>query len=449
MIVGRKIRIYPTAGQSAALNQWIGCQRVIRNAKVEETRYRNWLRRYSKFSSRPGDESGGFSFDQAYSHFISDQNAWLREVPCQILRNGAYRAKEAFSRYYARKAKRPVHHSKQPTESVLITSELFRLFIPPTVAEPKWVLHLGSKSEPLGLIRWKAHREFQVPSMITITRQGDGAWFVSFNFDDGQSIPTNKELLAQLAFTPKENLLAFDLGIAHPLYDSRGQSYDLPAQLKRRISHLERRNGYYQQKLARQVKGSCNRQKSKKILARISKQKTNLLTNWAHQTTHRICSSHHQVIVMEDTRLANMTRAPKPKPSDVERPDGLVTYAPNGANAKAGLNKALLKLGLSRIKTFTQYKARRAVKAFLCSPAPFPLKNATSVVPLVRTIVRRKPSFTARLAEPRPTLTTTPAWCIKLVASSSSNPIVPTESRDVNRLLPCASSGSGSRLLLS
>ena len=54
VLTGRKFRLYPTAKQAQVFSQWIGCQRVIRNAKVEETRLNAWLRRASMFSDRPG-----------------------------------------------------------------------------------------------------------------------------------------------------------------------------------------------------------------------------------------------------------------------------------------------------------------------------------------------------------------------------------------------------------
>lgn len=235
MLTGRKFRLYPTARQAAALAKWIGCQRVIRNAKIEETRLRAWLRKKSPFSDRPGDETHGPVFDQAYAHFIGESNAWLREVPSQILRNGVYRAKEAFTRYWKGEAGRPVSHKKQAEESVLLTNELFRLV--------DGRLFVGTERRPLGQVRWKAHRPYRtLPNMLTITRCGDGAWFASFTFEDGEVLPTNDALLIQHAFVREEQIVAFDRGVAHPLADSEGGFHDLEPKRAARLARVDARD---------------------------------------------------------------------------------------------------------------------------------------------------------------------------------------------------------------
>ena len=42
---GIKFRCYPTESQKLALSQWMGCQRVIYNAKVAEDKYFRTLSR--------------------------------------------------------------------------------------------------------------------------------------------------------------------------------------------------------------------------------------------------------------------------------------------------------------------------------------------------------------------------------------------------------------------
>jgi len=214
VLTGRKFRLYPTGAQATVLSQWLGCQRVIRNAKIEETHLNFWLRRFSKFSARSGaDEEKGF--DQGYSHFATETNPWLREVPSQILRNGVYRAKTAFVRYWKGEAGRPVPRGKHSGESVLPTGELF------TIADGK--LTIGTQKYPVGVVRWKAHRDFSAPKMLTITRCGDGAWHVSFTCEDGAVVPTAKDLLIQHSFASESSMLAFDRGVANPLVDSDGR----------------------------------------------------------------------------------------------------------------------------------------------------------------------------------------------------------------------------------
>jgi len=58
--------------------------------------------------------------------------------------------------------------------------------------------------------------------------------------------------------------------------------------------------------------------------------------------------------VVEDLKIARMVKRPKPRPN----PDG--TYEPNGAAAKAGLNKTILDAGWGQLLQMLAYKAEDA-----------------------------------------------------------------------------------------
>ena len=84
MLNGYRFRLYPNPEQQQILLRWIGCQRLIYNAKVQEDRY------YRRFQQRMVGTAGmEVPVDQQYSRFISDNTAFLKQVPSQILRNGA------------------------------------------------------------------------------------------------------------------------------------------------------------------------------------------------------------------------------------------------------------------------------------------------------------------------------------------------------------------------
>ena len=95
MLNGYKFRLYPDPAQQHILLRWIGCQRVIYNAKVQEDRY------FRRFSQRMVGTAGeDIPLDQQYSRFITDKTAFLREVPSQILRNGAVKFRQAYQRFF-------------------------------------------------------------------------------------------------------------------------------------------------------------------------------------------------------------------------------------------------------------------------------------------------------------------------------------------------------------
>lgn len=126
-----------------------------------------------------------------------------------------------------------------------------------------------------------------------------------------------------------------------------------------------------QHKLARQQKSSANRRKTQVRRARIARKKRALLGDWRRQTTHRLAALPHRVVAVEDLRLRNMTAAPKPKVNPVASVPGQPAHLPNGAAAKAGLNRALLAVGLGELCELLAYKARREGKAFLKVSARF------------------------------------------------------------------------------
>jgi len=82
---GNSFRCYPTEEQKLALSQWMGCQRVIYNAKVAEDLYFRTLSRKSLTLT-----GTILPVDQKCHQFKNKEfTAYLYEVPSQILRNGA------------------------------------------------------------------------------------------------------------------------------------------------------------------------------------------------------------------------------------------------------------------------------------------------------------------------------------------------------------------------
>lgn len=124
MQIGSRFRCYPTRVQAKTLWQWIGCQRFIFNAKVGEDRY------FRTFARKSLSLAGQFApIDQQYSHFKTELTPWLSEVPSQVLRNGAVKWMQAYSRYFQKLGGRPAIQSKHGKQSVWLTSELFE-FVP-------------------------------------------------------------------------------------------------------------------------------------------------------------------------------------------------------------------------------------------------------------------------------------------------------------------------------
>lgn len=346
---------------------WIGHQRFIYNAKVKEADY--WFR----FSNNSLALTGLRPLpDQAYSQFIGKDSAFLRDVPSQVLRNGAYRFMTGTSRALKGLGGFPVVKKKHGRQSALLTSELFRV----TRQDGQLTLSLGTKSKPLGLLKFKQHREVPIaPKMISISVEPDGRWFVSFCAErprlahEPDILRTPEELAYELSLLDQERLdelvVGIDRGVAVPLATSKGLMARIPEVSLARIERKERHAKRLQRRMARQQKGSQNRNKTRRKLARLKGYGADVRKEFAHQVSHQLVRGPAQVFAFEDLKLKNMTASPAPKVDDKGR------YTSNGAAAKAGLNKALLSSALGLVKQYVGYKAAWRNKLVLSVPAAY------------------------------------------------------------------------------
>jgi putative transposase len=359
MINGIRCRAYPTPDQQKTLAQWIGCARVIYNAKVAEMEYFQTFRRKA-LGADPMPE-----IDQAYSQFKDDElTPYLSDVPSQLLRNSSFQFMTAWQRYRKGLAFKPAHKKKGRRDSVLLTSELFRF-------DEQGVLNIGTFRHKVGDLKFGAHREFKTPKTLVISRKAN-RWYVSFSFEDPKLVEprSQEDLLSDLSHLSAEQLMAKtwagDRGVREMLHGSDGQVYHMatPAIIKNK--RREQRKKHLQRKLARQKIGSQRRSKTKLSISVISNQQAEVRKNFAHQVSRQLVNNPAiQVFTFEDLKIANMTRRAKPKQDETGQ------YLPNGAAAKSGLNRSILQSCWGNITLFTHYKAARMNKVCIKVPAHF------------------------------------------------------------------------------
>jgi len=156
---------------------------------------------------------------------------------------------------------------------------------------------------------------------------------------------TEKEMLERLRQYSEEELIAcgngIDRGVVRPVQTSNEpEPYALTKDQLERIRRKERQRKHYQKRMARCEKGSRNRAKMRRKVARTFDYRKNVINDFAHQTSHALVSDDKvQFFVLEDLRVKNMTKRPEPKYDDNAK------ALPNGARSKAGLNRAILSSG--------------------------------------------------------------------------------------------------------
>jgi putative transposase len=303
--------------------------------------------------------------DKQYSQYKSELTPWLKDCPSQIMRNSATIWYKAYIDFLKGKSARPHRKNKVNGNYIWVTNELFRI---------RWegstcVVELGTIKNPAGSMRvkWNKSRIPKIPPKSIWIKKNHAGWKLSFSYEDGNLINQDDndqhlKHLSTLSADELEGLITpIDRGIAKPIQTDQ-TSFDLDIKAKCRLAYREKCLKRFQRKLARQNKGSNQHKKTQQKIAKLKEKDTNLKNDFWHKTTHAI-ASNAKVVVMEDLKLKNMTLRPKP------RQDVNGKWLKNGAKAKAGLNKALLHLGLNKFEVYLSYKMAKLNKPiFKISP---------------------------------------------------------------------------------
>jgi putative transposase len=142
-----------------------------------------------------------------------------------------------------------------------------------------------------------------------------------------------------------------DLGIARFLTTSDGQIVTNPRFLAvsaETIADLQRRK-------ERAQRGSGNRKRIRRQLAKEWRKVRNRRRDFHHKTARALVNSC-DVIALEKLGTAGMTRRPAPQPD----PSSPGAFLPNMATAKAGLNRAILDAGWAQFANILTAKAESA-----------------------------------------------------------------------------------------
>jgi putative transposase len=191
----------------------------------------------------------------------------------------------------------------------------------------------------VGNVKVHLHRRLRgTPKAITVAREGR-RWWVSVRCTDVPATP--------LPATGRQ--VGIDLGVCAQLATSDGQLVTEGRYGRRAAGRL----AAAQANLERKRRGSKHRQRAGERVGAAHRKIRNQRRNLAHQLS-RALVNHYDVIVHEQLHLTNMVRRPKPRRDK----DG--TYLPNGAAAKAGLNRSIHDAGWGQLLSFIAYKAEEA-----------------------------------------------------------------------------------------
>ena len=172
----------------------------------------------------------------------------------------------------------------------------------------------------IGHVKVRQHRAVKGRIKTVTVKRESNRWCVVLACDDVPAEPME----------PTGAIVGIDMGIASFLTTSDGEHVPNPRPLAAAADRL----AAAQRSLARKKRGSQRRRKAVRKVATLHGKVRRTRLDHAHKTALALVRDH-DVIVHEALKITNMTRCPKPRPAG----DG--TYEPNGAAAKAGLNRSI------------------------------------------------------------------------------------------------------------
>jgi putative transposase len=197
----------------------------------------------------------------------------------------------------------------------------------------------------IGHVRVHQHRPVQGRIKTVTAKRENGRWHVMLSCDDVPAEPRD----------PTGSQVGIDMGVASFLTTSGGVHVPNPRCLAASADRLMAA----QQDLARKKRGGSRRKEAVAKVARLHGKVRCQRLDHAHKIALALVRAH-DLIVHEELKITNMTARPRP------RPDGSGGHEPNGAAAKAGLNKSINDAGWGlflRILTAKAESAGRTVIA--------------------------------------------------------------------------------------
>ncbi|HEX6453061.1 MAG TPA: RNA-guided endonuclease TnpB family protein [Trebonia sp.] len=272
-----KYRFYPSPGQETELLRTFGCVRKVWNLALD-ARTEAWYQRQERFSYAQ-------SSAMLTEWKRSGELGYLNEVSSVPLQQALRHLQGAFVSFWEKRSQYPRFKSRRTSrQAAEYTRSAFR-----------WRdgrLTLAKMDQPLD-IRWsRLLPEGVEPSTVTVSRDAAERWHVS--------------LLCECPVGPhpaRESVTGIDAGITSLLTLSTGEKIANPRHEREDREKLAKA----QRNLARKQKGSANRDKARRKVARIHARIADRRRDFLHQLTTRLVREN-QAVVIEDLSVRNMLR---------------------------------------------------------------------------------------------------------------------------------------------
>ena len=300
-----KVRLYPNSQQKEALSQSFGNCR--------------WLWNYclNLMNQTYIDTGLGLSGYEVKKQIpqLKKEHEWLKLTYSQCLQQVCLNLGVAFNNFFERRAKYPRFKSKHGKQSIQYPQNVKRVddsLRLPSIGDVKAVFHRSIEGK------------FKT---VTVSKNKAGQYFAAVLFDDGKEKP--------LSVDEGKNI-GIDLGLTPNFaITSEGSKFENPKWIAKHEQNLKTK----QQQLSRKQKGSNNRNKSRKKVAKVHLKVANCRSDFHHKLSRRIVNES-KVVCVESLAVANMVKNRK-------------------------LSKAISQVGWGQFCTMLKYKAEQDGKIYV------------------------------------------------------------------------------------
>ncbi|MEV0401779.1 RNA-guided endonuclease TnpB family protein [Actinoallomurus sp. NPDC050550] len=279
MRMAYKCRAYPDPEQAAVFNRTFGCVRLVWNKTLAE--------RHAAYHER-GQKTSYKQTDAALTAWTKTEDlAFLSEVSSVPLQQTLRHQHAAFANFFAGRAKYPRFKNRNSRQTAHYTRSAFRM--------KNGELYMAKTRAPLWFV-W-SFEDVDLPTlnptMVVISRDTDGRWYVTFAVDTDAPEPMDTA----------GHAIGVDLGVKDFAVTSDGERIANPRHLERKARNLAR----YQRRMARCQRGSMNRRKAKAKVARAHRKARHARNDFLHRTSTNLIR-RADTIVIEDLAVTNMVK---------------------------------------------------------------------------------------------------------------------------------------------
>ncbi|MEV5983572.1 RNA-guided endonuclease TnpB family protein [Streptomyces sp. NPDC052051] len=267
-------RVYPGPGQRVALARAFGCARVVFNDGLR-------ARQEAHVAGLPYIKDGDLQKQVITAAKRTEERAWLGEVSSVVLVQSLRDLHAAYRNFFAsltgkRKGPRvapPRFKSRKDSrQSIRLTANGFSL-------RANGRLYVAK----VGELRVKWSRTLpSTPTSVTVTQDAAGRYWASFVVD------TSPDILPEAGTDT-----GIDLGLSHFAVLADGRKVGSPKFLRRAEKKLKR----MQKELSRKAKGSNNRNKACRKVARQHARVADRRRDWQHKLSTQIVRDNQAVFV--------------------------------------------------------------------------------------------------------------------------------------------------------